>query len=262
MTKLVVDRITVVLGSEVVLEDVEFEVIGPSLVQVLGPNGAGKTTLFNTILGLLKPVKGHIFIDGLNVTGNPRLAGKHVGYVQQFAGLDLELPITALELVASAYLLQQQKPPRLFRRKTALKRALEVLKKVGLDEHVSNKPLTQLSGGQKQRVFIARALVLDPPILIMDEPFSAVDPHGRVELAKIIGELAKEKLVIISSHDPTLLLEYTSKVLLLNRRVVAFGEPTEVLREDILRKVYGGAVFVYATHVHISDSCPPRPSRF
>ena len=258
MTKLVVDKITVVLGSEVVLEDVEFEVSGPGLMQVLGPNGAGKTTLFNTILGLLRPVKGCILIDGLDVTGNPRLAGKYVGYVQQFAGLGLENPITALELVAGAYLLRQQKPPRLFRRKTALRRALKVLKKVGLDEHVSNKPLVQLSGGQRQRVFIARALVFDPPVLIMDEPFSAVDPQGRVELAKMIGELAKEKLVIISSHDPTLLVEYTSKVLLLNRRVIAFGEPEEVLKEDILRKVYGGAVLVYATHVHISDSCPPR----
>ncbi|HIQ55934.1 MAG TPA: metal ABC transporter ATP-binding protein [Pyrodictium sp.] len=258
MVKLIVDRITVILGSEVVLEDVKFEVSGPGLVQVLGPNGAGKTTLFNTILGLVKPVKGRILVDGIDVTGNPRLVGRYVGYVQQFAGLDLELPITALELVASAYLLRQQKPPRLFKRKSALRKALEVLRKVGLDEHISNKPLTQLSGGQKQRAFIARALTFNPPILIMDEPFSAVDPHGRVELAKMIGELAKEKLVIISSHDPTLLLEYTSKVLLLNRRVVAFGDPEEVLREDILRKVYGSAVLVYATHVHISDSCPPR----
>jgi len=258
MVKLVVDRITVVLGSEVVLEDVEFEVSGPGLMQVLGPNGAGKTTLFNTILGLIKPVKGRILVDGVDVTGNPRLVGKYVGYVQQFAGVGLEFPITALELVASAYLLRQQKPPRLFKRKTALKRALEVLKKVGLDEHALNKPLTQLSGGQIQRAFIARALVFDPPILIMDEPFSAVDPQGRVELAKMVGELAKEKLVIISSHDPTLLIEYTSKVLLLNRRVVAFGDPEEVLREDILRRVYGSAVLVYAAHVHITDSCPPR----
>lgn len=258
MVKLVVDRITVVLGSEVVLENVEFEVSGPGLVQVLGPNGAGKTTLFNTILGLVKPVKGRILVDGVDVTGNPRLVGKYVGYVQQFAGVGLEFPITALELVAGAYLLRQQKPPRLFKRKTALKRALEVLRKVGLEEHVLNKPLAQLSGGQRQRAFIARALVFDPPILIMDEPFSAVDPHGRVELAKMVGELAKEKLVIISSHDPTLLIEYTSKVLLLNRRVIAFGDPDEVLREDTLRKVYGSAVHVYAAHVHISDSCPPR----
>ena len=105
-----------------------------------------------------------------------------------------------------------------------------------------------------QRVLIARALVHDPQILLMDEPLSAVDPRGRAELARLIGGLGEEKLVIVTSHDPALLLEYTRSIILLNRRVVAVGPPSELLRIELLRKVYGGAAIILEPHVHICDS--------
>jgi zinc/manganese transport system ATP-binding protein len=127
------------------------------------------------------------------------------------------------------------------------------LRAVGLQPDAWFKPLRSLSGGQRQRAFIARALVHDPPILLMDEPFSAVDPRGRVELAELIASLARSRLVVVTSHDPMLLLEYTDLIVLVNRRLVAVGDPHTVLREDVLAEVYGAAILRVRDHVHISD---------
>jgi zinc/manganese transport system ATP-binding protein len=239
---------------DVALEVAELEITGPSLVQILGPNGAGKTTMLRTILGLVKPVLGTVKICGREVTGNPLEAGRYVGYVPQLTFSKSPYPVTGWELVEYEYLLRSSKPPRLFKSNKAQDAVRKALERVGLPPDAWFKPIDELSGGQRQRVLIARALVHNPPILLLDEPFSAVDPRGRAELAKLIGSLAKEKLILVTSHDPMLLLNYTNYVVLLNRKVVAYGPKEEVLRLDILRKVYGEAAIPVTYHTHISDS--------
>ena len=235
---------------------------GPSLVQVLGPNGAGKTTLLKAILGLLKPLRGKVIVCGVDVTGEPSLAGRYIGYVPQMVpGEAFEFPITAWEVVQNHYMMYHKKWPRVFTGRDVRKRVMEVLEIVGLPHEAWHSNFWELSGGQKQRVLIARAIVHDPPILIMDEPLGAVDPVGRVQLADFIGALAKEKLVIVSSHDPMLLLEHTDTVVLMNRRFYIVGPPSEVLRIENLREVYGRAAVLIGDHVHISDYCAPRRSR-
>ena len=219
---------------------------GPALVQILGPNGAGKTTLLRTMLGLIKPSKGRVIICGRDVTANPREAGKCTGYVPQVIAQSTHYPVTPIELVNYELRLRGLRKTR-----TEVE---DLLRAVGLSPEAWNKPLRELSGGQRQRAFIAKALIHDPEVLLMDEPFSAVDPRGRAALAKFIGSLSKEKLVIVTSHDPMLLLPYTSTIVLINRSIAAVGRPEEVLNMELLERVYGEAVMWVEKHIHISDS--------
>jgi len=253
-----VEDLVVVFRGETVLEVGELELRGPGLYQILGPNGAGKTTLLRTIAGLVKPVKGKVIVSGVDVTGRPESAGRFIGYVPQHEHVSgYSYPITAYEMVVSALMLHRKRWPRVRTPSWAREAAINALKEVGLGENAWFKKVSELSGGQLQRVLIARALAHNPPILLMDEPLSAVDPRGRVGIARLLGRLAERKLVVVTSHDPSLLLEYTKGIVLLNRRVVAYGPPREVLTVEKLRKVYGGAVVVLEPHTHICDSHLP-----
>ncbi|MCD6096190.1 MAG: ATP-binding cassette domain-containing protein, partial [Thermoprotei archaeon] len=129
-----------------------------------------------------------------------------------------------------------------------------ILQLVGLEREAWKKPIRELSGGQRQRALIARALIYNPPILLMDEPLSSIDPKGKKELADLIGRLSIHRLVIVATHDPTMLLPYTKTVLLLNRHFYRIGKPEEVLEIENLRAVYGEAVIHLENHIHICDS--------
>lgn len=229
-----------------------FKLRGPALVQILGPNGAGKTTLLKTLLGLLKPIEGKVFINGVEVT-NPEKAGIYIGYVPQLIMGSGHYPVTAWELVSTLYSMRKKKWPRLRLSKNEVDLLREVFAKVGLGPDIWNKNFWSLSGGERQRVLIARAIVHNPSILLMDEPLSAVDPVGKAELAKLIIDLSREKLVLVTSHDPMLLLEYTDIIILINRKIFIMGSPDEVLTLENTKLVYGEAAIPVAKHVHISD---------
>ncbi|HDI01923.1 MAG TPA: ATP-binding cassette domain-containing protein, partial [Candidatus Bathyarchaeota archaeon] len=198
--ELIAEDLTVGYDGEAIIDGFSSSFRGPGLVQVLGPNGSGKTTLLRALLGILRPFKGRILVNGEDVTGRPEKAGAFMGYVPQYFVPEQHYPMTAWELVMNSCFLHVRRWPRLGlgkRCRQLAKRALEV---VDLAPEEWHKGFWELSGGQRQRVLIARALVHDPPILVMDEPLSAVDPQGRVELARYIGSLASSKLVIVTSH--------------------------------------------------------------
>lgn len=252
---LVAEELTAGYDEEIVIEDMSFHLTGPGLVQVLGPNGSGKTTLLKALLGLLKPLRGRVLVNGEDITGRPEEASAYVGYVPQYFAPEQHYPLTAWELVMGSCLLHCQRWPRLVESRSCRRLVTRALKVVDLPEEEWHKSFWELSGGQRQRALIARALVHDPPILMMDEPLSAVDPLGRAELAEYIGRLAHEKLIIVTSHDPTLLLPYTDRVLLLNRSFYLLGKPEEVLTVENLRKVYGASAVEMREYVHICDAC-------
>ncbi|WP_244403871.1 metal ABC transporter ATP-binding protein [Pyrolobus fumarii] len=253
-TRVEVHGVKVAYRGDTVLDVDRLVFEGPGLYQLLGPNGAGKSTLIRVIVGLIKPSEGEVLINGVRVEGKPELAGKYIGYVPQHEHVGhFDFPVTPFDLVASALLLRRPWP-RVKTPRWVREHVEKVLDEVGLPRDSWHKSVSELSGGQLQRVLIARALVHNPPILLMDEPLSAVDPRGRVELARVIGELSKDRLVIVASHDPALLLEYTKGVVLLNRRVVATGHPDEVLRVEVLKRVYGDVALIIERHVHICDS--------
>ncbi len=245
-----VSDLAISYGDEVIFSRESFKLKGYGLTVVIGPNGAGKTTLFKGLLGLI-PVRGRVLINGIDVTGKAEEAGKLVGYVPQFKAEDYSFPINVKEIVESAIALRR-KPPRIGFPREVRARIREVMKMMGIWD-IRSKPLLELSGGQRQRVFIARSLVWDPPVLIMDEPLTAVDPIGRADLVKMIKELAENKLVLVSSHDPSFFLDKTENLMVVNKRIVALGSPKEVLKEDLLSKVYGRSVFLVEKCVHVVD---------
>ena len=253
--ELVCEELTAGYPGEVVLDALSFRFVGPGLVQVLGPNGSGKTTLLRALLGLIKPLRGRVIINGEDITGKPEEASNFVGYVPQYFAPEQHYPITAWELVMGSFLLHKRRWPRLFSGKSAREAVSKALDIVELSPEIWHKNLWELSGGQRQRVLIARALVHDPPILMMDEPFSSVDPLGRSDLADYIGAVSSEKLILVTSHDPTLLLPYTKAVMLLNRAFYLVGPPEEVLSLENLQKVYGSSAVAMREHIHICDAC-------
>ncbi len=239
------------INGEKILSNLTFRIDGPSLIQVIGPNGAGKTTLLKAIIGLIKPKRGKITLNG--IPPDPKRLSNIVGYVPQIVLSDVPIPVTAWEIVLNSFLLHRKKFPRLKAGKSDLERVRRSLELVDLPEDRWHRRFDRMSGGERQRVLLARALVYDPPILLLDEPLSAVDPLGKVEVAELIGKLAKSKLVIVTSHDPILLLPYTDKIILLNRSYYAIGKPEEILTLDVLKNVYGESAILIESHVHISD---------
>ncbi len=227
-----------------------------TLTQIIGANGSGKTTFIKTLIGLLKPLKGSVFLYDEEVTGSPERIGKYVGYVPQiFTPSYFPYPVSVEEFIETSYLLYRKRWPRTLPSSEVKRRVEEVLDLVELDKSVKTKSFWKLSGGERQRVLIARALIHDPKILVLDEPFSSIDPAGRVSLASTILKLLKGRLatVIMSSHDPTLLLQNTDYLLLLGGGKWFFGKPEDVLREEILKEVYGEAITIHEKHVHIHD---------
>ncbi len=218
---LVVKNLWVFRGGRTVVEDVSFSA-GREFVLVAGPNGAGKTTLFLAVLGLV-PYRGEICVEG--ICGEKRAA--RVGYVPQ--RVEFEASIAVWEYV---YL-----PARFRGVRDAKKAAEEALKAVEL-YNLRDKPVAALSGGQRQRAAIARALAVDGGVLLLDEPLTNVDPQGRLELMSLLRELKKDRTILMTSHELTMPSDLTDKVLLLNKRLIAYGPPDEVLREEVLSKVY------------------------
>jgi zinc/manganese transport system ATP-binding protein len=213
------------------------------------------STLLRALLGIIKPYSGRVLIDGEDVTGRPERIGKVAGYVPQITGAPRShYPLTAWEMVESALLLRERRWPRLLAGREEREKVESVLRALGLGVEAWHRNIWSLSGGQRQRVLIARALVADPELLIMDEPLSSVDPLGRAELAKLIGELSAKRLVIVTSHDPMLLLQYTKLVILINREQFIVGPPEEALTLENARLIYGEAVIPVEKHVHIADS--------
>jgi len=255
MESMRVEAIDLVIGygSEALSDVINFVIEGPGLVQILGPNGAGKTTLIRTLIGLHPPLRGRVLINGVDVTTNPSKAGRLVGYVPQILVSNSVMPITVWEFVESGLMLYRKRWPRVFLDSDSKHIVMSVLRAVGLDSSLWHRNLWKLSGGERQRALIARALVHDPAILVLDEPLASVDPVGKESLAKLIADLAKHKLVIMTTHDPTMLIDYTKAVILMNRKIFIFGPPHKVLTPENAKLVYGGAAIAIGKHLHLVD---------
>ncbi len=246
------EGVRVEAGGETILVVEDLRLEGPGLVQVIGPNGAGKTTLLRTIAGLIRPASGTVKVGGVDVTGDPSRAGRFIGYVPQRPPVSRSNPITVYDLVASRASFRRRWP-RVLLSGSVRRTAEAALGEAGVPREAWGKRLWELSGGQLMRAFIARALVADTSVLLMDEPLAPVDPAGKRRLADKIVELSRGKLVVVTSHDPELLLPATRTLVLVRRRIVAYGPPEEVLRESVLREVYGESVIVAGSHLHIYD---------
>jgi len=247
------EGVTVAYGGVVALEDVSFSLHKGGFLCVAGPNGAGKTTLLRTILGLLRPRNGEIYVLGEKLDRrNAARLRRRMGYVPQLDRAERDIPVLMEDIVLMGYL-PQLRPPRTLR-KADFGNVLELLR---IDE-LKGKPFSQLSGGQQQRVLIARALVGDPEILLLDEPFSGVDPLSqRIILEALCSLKENGTTIILVTHDINPLFRVADLFLFLKGRVVACGGADDVFNEETLRRVYGANVRVFTTdgekHAAIGD---------
>jgi osmoprotectant transport system ATP-binding protein len=210
----------------VAVDDITLEVPDGTLTVFVGPSGCGKTTSMRMINRMIEPTSGTLTVNGDDVTKvDPVKLRLGIGYVIQSAGLMPHQRV--IDNVATVPVLKGES------RRTALKAALGVLERVGLDPKLANRFPAQLSGGQQQRVGVARALAADPPILLMDEPFSAVDPVVREELQTEILRLQGElrKTIVFVTHDIDEALKLGDRVAVFGRGGVLeqYDEPSRVL---------------------------------
>jgi manganese/zinc/iron transport system ATP- binding protein len=231
-----VHDLTVAYREAPVLWDIDLTVPRGVLMAVVGPNGAGKTTLIKSILGLIKPVTGAVLVEGKPYS--PR--NRSVAYVPQRGTVDWDFPTT----VADVVLMGTYGKLGWFRRPGPAERATaaEALKRVGMAEF-AGRQISQLSGGQQQRVFLARALVQDAPVYLMDEPFQGVDAVTEKAIVEILQELrTRGRTVLVVHHDLQTVPEYFDWVTLLNVRLIASGPVAEVFTPENLRRAYGASV--------------------
>lgn len=215
-----------------VLWGVTFACPPGAVVGIVGPNGAGKSTLFRALLGLV-PAHGTVRVLGTA----PHLARRRVAYVPQRELVDWDFPATVADVVMMGLVTRigwLRRPAPEHR-----ERVRQALAEVGMEE-LADRPIGKLSGGQQQRVFLARALVQDAELLLLDEPFVGVDAATEEVLYAAYARLkAQGRTVLVINHDLSAVDRY-DLLLLLNGRVVAFGPPREVFTPENLRAAYGG----------------------
>lgn len=244
------EQVTVGYNGHPALEALTFQVPHGARVAVVGPNGAGKSTLFKALVGLLPLRQGRILIHGQPL-------GAHqdcVAYVPQREDVDWRFPVTALDVVLMGR----------YRRLGWLKRpgkadralALHSLEQMGMAD-LAGRAIGDLSGGQQQRIFLARALVQEPHILLMDEPFTGVDITTQEATLALLEQLrARQVTVLVSTHDLTLAAERFDLVLLLNRRTIAYGPPAEVFTPAHIAAAFGPQVLFVEGAAVVDQCCP------
>lgn len=223
------------------------------ILGIVGPNGSGKTTLLNVILGLIRPEKGTVRLFGREPDKESRL---EVGYLPQISRADRSFPVTVLDVV----LMGLYSRLGLFRRPNPknIQTAMEMLGQVNMADQ-AHRPFGILSGGQQQRVQIARALVSQPRLLILDEPATGIDSVAQEDFYELLAKFRDEQGVsaILVSHDIGVITSHADHVACLNREIHYHGEPEFCLSPEIQRKVFGDNVKVMV-HDPACVSCSQR----
>jgi manganese/zinc/iron transport system ATP- binding protein len=225
---------TVAYHRRPVLWDIDYDAPRGKLIAIVGPNGAGKSTLISAVLDLVPKASGSVA-----VFGKPYREARHrVGYVPQRESVDWDFPVSALDVVTMGlYGKIGWCLPVLPRHRRI---ALDALDRVGMADYASRQ-ISQLSGGQQQRVFLARALVQDADLYLMDEPFAGVDAATERAIIALLHELRDAgKTTLVVHHDLQTVTEYFDEVILINMRLVASGPTADVFTSENLRKTYGG----------------------
>ena len=211
-----------------VLEDVSFRVERGEFLSMVGPNGGGKTTLLKLILGLLKPNSGKVRVFG----ATPEKSRHHMGYMPQHTQFDPQFPVSVLDVVLMGNLGLRRSGP--YTRKDR-EEACRVLDKVDMCGR-SKESFANLSGGQRQRVLLARALIGQPEILLLDEPTANVDVGIESKLDRILSELRRKMTILMVTHDLGFVTDMVENVICVNRKV--FIHPARSLNGKLVQELY------------------------
>jgi zinc transport system ATP-binding protein len=207
-----VENVSFAYKTELVLQDVTLRIHPGDFTAMIGPNGGGKTTLLKLILGLLKPDQGVIRVTGRST----QKASSCIGYVPQDVHVNSNFPITALDVV----LMGKLSPNKRWNRQSAADRAdaMAALERMQMADY-ADKKFGMLSGGQRQRIFIARALVTNPLLLLLDEPTASIDTKGQADFFELLKILNRDITVLVVSHDLLVVSRYVKAVACVNKRL-------------------------------------------
>ncbi len=225
-----IDQVSFQYNQEQVLENITLDIHKGEFLGMIGPNGSGKTTLLKIILGLLRPTKGEIYLFGKKI--NEFSNWEKIGYVPQKVGsFALHFPVTVKEIVEMGLVAGG---------KTSKKSVEKALLAVDMQKHIDTR-IDELSGGQQQRVFIARALVSNPELLVLDEPTSGVDVEVQAEFYALLRKLNRELglTLILVSHDIDVIANEVTTLACINGKLICHLPPKQFIKEDYLEKVYG-----------------------
>jgi zinc transport system ATP-binding protein len=236
-------------GAEVdAVRDADLEIGAAEFVGVIGPNGGGKSTLLQIVLGLCTPQRGLIEVFGRP----PSAARSRIGYVPQRASIDGGVPATVLDIVLMGRLTEHSWGPRFARGDIEAARASLARARI---TDLERRSWSTLSGGQRQRVLIARALVADVDLLLLDEPTAGVDTHREEELLDLLGELNAELPIVMVTHDLPLVAAHMDRAVWVDRAVTAMPA-SDVTVAGVERLVHGDA----DAHRHgASSASAPAP---
>jgi lipopolysaccharide export system ATP-binding protein len=236
--KLHAENITKTYRSRKVVNDISVTVNQGEIVGLLGPNGAGKTTSFYMIVGLIKPLSGHIYLEDTDITKFPmyKRAQSGIGYLAQEASVFRKL--TVEQNIKSVLELTKLSKQEQHDRTEAL------LEEFGLN-HIRKNRGDLLSGGERRRTEIARALATDPKFVLLDEPFAGVDPVAVEDIQKIVAHLKKRNIgILITDHNVQETLAITDRTyLMFEGKILKTGTPEELAQDEMVRKVYLGQNF-------------------
>ena len=230
-------NLSVSYQGQLALEPTSLTIKGPTITGIIGPNGAGKSTLIKGMLGIVES-EGQTFLD----TKPMKLELSKIAYVEQKIHIDYNFPIKVKECVS----LGLYPKIKLFQRLKASdwEKVARALKIVGLEDF-AERQISQLSGGQFQRVLIARCLVQEADYIFLDEPFVGIDSVSEEIIMATLRQLRKAgKTILIVHHDLSKVVAYFDQVLLLNKKVVAFGSTESTFTKENMQKTYGSQLFM------------------
>lgn len=220
---------------------------------IVGPTGSGKTTLLKAILGSHRPHGGTVLIDGLPVD---KVRPGTIGYVPQLETVDWTFPVTVEQVILMGLYTNRSLWPWPTREERRAVRALA--EKLGILPCLNNH-IRDISGGQQQRAFLARALVNNPRLLVLDEPTSGVDIKTQHDVLHLLGDLNAEGItIILTSHDLNAVAAHLPWVICFNKAMIAQGPPRQVFNNDVLSRTYGGELVIveHEGHLLVAHSMP------
>lgn len=227
------NRLNIQIASKLILSGLDFTIEGPQFVGVFGPNGAGKTSFMKTVLGILSVRQGTLQVLGQF----PRQARRKIGYVPQYREID-SFHLTGRAFIASSVRGNHLGLPFLTRNDNQeIDRVLEYVDAVRL----AALPLAEMSGGQKQRIMLAQALLGNPELIILDEPFGNLDPKWVKLMLSLIRTIQQERklTVLLSTHDLNPLLHVVDQVLCIGNQKAVLGRVDDVVTSEALTRLYG-----------------------
>lgn len=238
MATLSLENLVKIYNGRQVVNSVNMKIKNNSVVGLLGPNGAGKTTTFYMTIGMIKPDKGHVFLDDEDITTYPMYlrARRGVGYLPQetsvFKKLTVQQNIMAILETLSISKLEQKE------------RADMLLDELGI-KHLMNQKANLLSGGERRRLEITRALATNPSFILLDEPFAGIDPLAVIDIKNIIVHLKNRGIgILISDHNVRETLEACDKAYILNDgKIIESGPPEKIVASKTARRIYLGDEF-------------------